>query len=62
MSDTPSRASTRRPATAPASAAPRSTGRFRWGIGILLGVGVLINYFDRVNLSVAGSALSKSSA
>lgn len=26
----------------------------RWSIGILLGVGVLINYFDRINLSVAG--------
>lgn len=33
-------------------------GHVRWGIGILLGVGVLINYFDRVNLSVAGPALS----
>jgi hypothetical protein len=28
---------------------PRSPGRLRWGIGILLGVGVLINYFDRVS-------------
>ena len=27
--------------------------RLRWGIGILLGAGVLINYFDRINLSVA---------
>ena len=27
--------------------------RLRWGIGVLLGVGVPINYFDRVNLSVA---------
>ncbi|MCL6454104.1 MAG: MFS transporter [Alicyclobacillus sp.] len=25
----------------------------RWGIGLILGIGVLINYFDRVNLSVA---------
>jgi hypothetical protein len=23
-----------------------------WGIGALLGAGVLINYFDRINLSV----------
>ncbi len=42
-----------------AEGSPRSPGRLRWGIGILLGVGVLINYFDRVNLSVAGPALSK---
>ncbi len=40
-----------------AAAAPRP-GRLRWVIGVLLGVGVLINYFDRVNLSVAGPALS----
>jgi ACS family D-galactonate transporter-like MFS transporter len=31
--------------------------RRRWGIGILLGIGVLVNYFDRVNLSVAREAL-----
>ncbi len=35
-----------------ASPAPRIPGR-RWTIGVLLGVGVLINYFDRINLSVA---------
>lgn len=29
----------------------------RWWIAVLLGVGVLINYFDRVNLTVAGPAL-----
>lgn len=29
----------------------------RWGIAVLLGVGVLINYFDRVNLSVSHDAL-----
>lgn len=29
----------------------------RWGIAILLGIGVLVNYFDRVNLSVAREAL-----
>jgi len=40
-----------------AGAAPRP-GRLRWRIGGLLGVGVLITYFDRVNLSVAGPALS----
>ena len=31
----------------------------RWLIAILLGSGVLINYFDRVNLSVAKQALEK---
>ncbi len=29
----------------------------RWGIAVVLGVGVLVNYFDRVNLSVAHGAL-----
>lgn len=29
----------------------------RWGIAALLGIGVLVNYFDRVNLSVARDAL-----
>jgi MFS family permease len=32
-------------------------GRRRWRIGWLLGFGVLINYFDRVNLSVSHGAL-----
>ncbi len=32
-------------------------GRRRWSIAVLLGVGVLVNYFDRVNLSVAHEAL-----
>jgi MFS family permease len=31
--------------------------RRRWGIALLLGFGVLVNYFDRINLSVAQSAL-----
>jgi MFS transporter, ACS family, D-galactonate transporter len=34
-----------------------SGSRRRWRIGWLLGLGVLINYFDRVNLSVAHDAL-----
>ncbi|HLH03778.1 MAG TPA: MFS transporter [Bryobacteraceae bacterium] len=34
-------------------------GRRRWRIALLLGIGVLINYFDRVNLSVAHEALHK---
>ena len=36
--------------------------RRRWGIGVLLGSGILINYFDRINLSVAGPALQKAFA
>jgi len=31
--------------------------RRRWAIALLLGVGVLVNYFDRVNLSVSRDAL-----
>ncbi len=31
--------------------------RRRWRIGWLLGLGVLVNYFDRVNLSVSQAAL-----
>src|ERR1700745_169080 len=34
-----------------------SHGHRRWGIAILLGIGVLVNYFDRINLSVAQEAL-----
>jgi MFS transporter, ACS family, D-galactonate transporter len=34
-------------------------GRRRWRIAALLGIGVLVNYFDRVNLSVAHEALHK---
>ena len=35
----------------------RAIPRRRWGIALLLGVSVLINYFDRLNLSVAGPQL-----
>ena len=31
--------------------------RRRWGIALLLGFGVLVNYFDRVNLSISQEAL-----
>jgi hypothetical protein len=34
-------------------------GRRRWGIGLLLGAGILINYFDRVNISVAAPQLQQ---
>ena len=33
--------------------------RRRWTIGVLLGVGILINYFDRVNISVAAPQLQQ---
>jgi MFS transporter, ACS family, D-galactonate transporter len=29
----------------------------RWAIAVLLGIGILVNYFDRVNLTVAGPSL-----
>jgi ACS family D-galactonate transporter-like MFS transporter len=35
----------------------RTIPRRRWGIALLLGFGVLVNYFDRVNLSVSQEAL-----
>jgi ACS family D-galactonate transporter-like MFS transporter len=35
----------------------RAIPRRRWGIALLLGFGVLVNYFDRVNLSVSQAAL-----
>jgi sugar phosphate permease len=38
---------------------PAPVGHRRWVIGILLGVGILVNYFDRVNLSVAGPQLQR---
>ena len=40
----------------PASPLP-TIPRRRWGIALLLGFGVLVNYFDRVNLSVSRDAL-----
>jgi ACS family D-galactonate transporter-like MFS transporter len=33
--------------------------KLRWRIGLLLGAGVLINYFDRINLSVAAPQLQQ---
>jgi len=38
---------------------PRRVGNVRWRIATLLGVGIIINYFDRVNLSVATTPLMK---
>jgi len=34
-----------------------SVPRRRWGIAWLLGFGIMVNYFDRANLSVALNAL-----
>ncbi|MBA2681560.1 MAG: MFS transporter [Ktedonobacteraceae bacterium] len=36
----------------------RRVGNMRWGIAVLLGLGVIINYFDRTNIAVAGVSLS----
>src|SRR6202789_3797325 len=38
----------------------RQTPHRRWRIAWLLGLGVLVNYFDRVNLSVSQAALYSS--
>lgn len=43
----------------PAPARRASVGKVRWLIALLLGFGVLINYFDRVNISVATKPLIK---
>ena len=43
--------------TPKSTASARRIPKLRWGIGALLGVGVLINYFDRINLSVAAPQL-----
>ncbi len=42
---------------APIAENPHHQSRQRWTIAILLGMGVLVNYFDRVNLSVSHDAL-----
>jgi ACS family D-galactonate transporter-like MFS transporter len=41
----------------PTSLAPERIPHRRWAIACLLGFGVLVNYFDRVNLSVSKDAL-----
>lgn len=38
----------------------RRVPRLRWRIAGLLGIGVLINYFDRISISVAGPQLERS--
>ncbi|MGH7043479.1 MAG: MFS transporter [Acetobacteraceae bacterium] len=44
-------------ASASVTGSSQRVPRRRWGIGVLLGSGILINYFDRINLSVAGPSL-----
>ncbi len=41
----------------PTARGPEKVPRRRWTIGLLLGAGVMVNYFDRVNLSVCQDAL-----
>jgi ACS family D-galactonate transporter-like MFS transporter len=41
-------------------APPGKTSHRRWRIAWLLGIGVLVNYFDRVNLSVSHQGLNQS--
>src|SRR5437660_7972871 len=45
------------PAQVNAAAQPLKIPRRRWGIAALLVLGLLVNYFDRVNLSVSRDAL-----
>ena len=45
------------PLASPELESPARIPRRRWRIAWLLGIGVLINYFDRVNLSVSHDAL-----
>jgi MFS family permease len=45
------------PAQIQTTAQAQKIPRRRWGIALLLGFGVLVNYFDRVNLSVSRDAL-----
>lgn len=45
------------PASGHSAPLPTASQPYRWVIGGLLGLGVLVNYFDRVNLSVSHDAL-----
>ena len=48
-----------RPSQSDAQRASSGIPHRRWLIVFLLGFGVLVNYFDRVNLSVAKQALER---
>ena len=37
----------------------RPVPRFRWRIGALIAIGILVNYFDRISISVAGPQLER---
>jgi len=37
----------------------KRVGGLRWAIAILLGIGIIINYFDRLNISVAAGPLTQ---
>jgi MFS transporter, ACS family, D-galactonate transporter len=45
--------------TAHAPTVPRGSGRVRWGIAGVLGLGMFVNYIDRVNLSIATPAIMR---
>jgi MFS family permease len=45
--------------TMSAAATTPSVKHHRWWIGVLLGSGILVNYFDRINLSVAAPQLQE---
>lgn len=44
---------------APMDAVARMQGKVRWGMAVLLGLGVLINYVDRLSISVVATPLSQ---
>jgi sugar phosphate permease len=44
-------------ATGEAGTVHRAAGRVRWGIGGVLGLGMFVNYIDRVSLSIATPAI-----
>lgn len=37
----------------------RPTNNYRWRIGMLIGMGIIVSYLDKVNISVAGSYMAK---
>lgn len=39
--------------------AQKPSGNVRWGIGLLLGAGTVVNYLDRTNISVAGQHMAQ---
>jgi hypothetical protein len=37
----------------------KRVGSLRWAMALLLGIGIIINYFDRLNISVAAGPLTQ---